>query len=71
MLKEMQQKMNIKVSTLMRISDTRWICRYRNCKVVKDNYEVILEILRDEIHNNSDMDVVQAIGMYTILIIIN
>lgn len=29
-------------------------------------YEVILEILRDEINNNNDMDVAQAIGILNI-----
>lgn len=59
----MQQKMNIKASNLMKISDTRWVCRYKNCQAVKNNYEVILEILRDEIDNNKDMDIAQAIGI--------
>lgn len=59
--------MNIKASNLMKISDTRWVCRYKNCQAVKNNYEVILEILRDEINNNNhDMNVAQAIGILNI-----
>lgn len=50
----MQQRMGIKASCIMRISDTRWICRYTNCKSVKENYEVILEILREEIETKND-----------------
>lgn len=51
----------------MKISDIRWVCRYKNCQAVKNNYEVILEILRDEINNNNDMDVAQAIGILNII----
>ncbi|KAE9522305.1 hypothetical protein AGLY_017296 [Aphis glycines] len=62
-LKDMQQIIGIKASTIMRISDTRWVCRYNNCKPVKDNYAAILKILIEEIYNNNDMDVAQAIGI--------
>lgn len=61
----MQQIMGIKASTIMRISDTRWVCKYNNCKSVKDNYAAILKILSEEIYNNNDMDVAQAIGKST------
>lgn len=59
----MQLKMDIKASSITRISDTRWVCRYKNFKAVKDNFEVILEVLREEIDANSNLDVVQAIGI--------
>ncbi|KAE9521548.1 hypothetical protein AGLY_018048 [Aphis glycines] len=62
-LKDMQQIIGIKALTIMRISDTRWVCRYNNCKPVKDNYAAILKILSEEIYNNNDMDVAQAIGI--------
>ncbi|XP_060847306.1 52 kDa repressor of the inhibitor of the protein kinase-like isoform X2 [Rhopalosiphum padi] len=62
-LKDMQLKMDIKASSITRISDTRWVCRYKNCKAVKDNFEVILEVLREEIDANSNLDVAQAIGI--------
>lgn len=45
----------------MRISDTRWVCRYNNCKSVKDNYAAILNMLSEEIDINNDMDIAQAI----------
>jgi len=35
------------------------------CKSVKDNYAAILKILSEEIYNNNDMDVAQAIGKST------
>ncbi|KAL4089356.1 hypothetical protein QTP88_024403 [Uroleucon formosanum] len=62
-LKDMQLKMDIKASSITRISDTRWVCRYKNCKAVKDNFEVILEVLREEIDADSNLDVAQAIGI--------
>lgn len=46
----------------MRISDTRWVCQIQNCEAVKNNFEVILEVLNNEIDLNNDMDVAQAIG---------
>ncbi|KAE9522780.1 hypothetical protein AGLY_016821 [Aphis glycines] len=62
-LKDMQLKMDIKASTITQISDTRWVCRYKNCKTVKDNFKVILEVLSEEIDANSNLDVAQAIGI--------
>lgn len=58
----MQQIMGIKSSTVMRISDIRWVYRFNNCKSVKDNYKAILKILIEEIDKNNDMDIAQAIG---------
>lgn len=59
----MQLKMDIKASTITQISDTRWVCKYTNCKTVKDNFEVILEVLSGEIDANSNLNVAQAIGI--------
>jgi hypothetical protein len=64
-LQDMQQILGIKASTIMRISNTRWVCRYNNCKSVEDNYIAILKILSEEIDVNNDMDVAQAIGKLT------
>ncbi|CAI6354560.1 unnamed protein product [Macrosiphum euphorbiae] len=62
-LKEMQNKLNIKATTLMAISDTRWVCRIQNCDAVYNNFEVLIEVLNDEVDLNKDMDVAQAIGL--------
>ena len=59
----MQLKMDIKAFSITQISDTHWVCRYKNCKAIKDNFEVILEVLREEIDANSNLDVTQAIGI--------
>lgn len=58
----MQNKLNIKAITLMAISDTRWVCRIQNCDAVYNNFEVLIEVLNDEVDLNKDMDVAQAIG---------
>jgi len=59
----MQNKLNIKATTLMAISDTRWVCRIQNCDAVYNNFEVLIEVLNDEVNLNKDMDVAQAIGL--------
>lgn len=59
----MQNKLNIKATTLMAISDTHWVCRIQNCDAVYNNFEVIIEVLNDEVDLNKDMDVAQAIGL--------
>lgn len=62
-LQEMQKHLNIKPCTLSQISDTRWICRYKNCKAVIDNYKSIINILKQEVEDNNDRDVSRAIGL--------
>lgn len=47
----------------MRVSDTRWICRFRNCQSIINNFEALIRILREEIDINNDKNVAQAIGM--------
>lgn len=69
-MKEMQSKLNIKATTLMSISDTRWVCRIQNCDAVFDNFEVIINVLNDEVYLNNDMDVAQAIGLLLITFLI-
>lgn len=45
------------------MSDTRWICRFRNCQSIINNFEALIQILREEIDINNDKNVAQAIGM--------
>ncbi|KAE9524453.1 hypothetical protein AGLY_015174, partial [Aphis glycines] len=61
-LKEMQNKLNIKATTLMAISDTCLECRIQNCDAVYNNFDVLIEVLNYEVDLNKDMDVAQAIG---------
>lgn len=65
----MQTKLQIKNKCFSRISDTRWSCRYKNCKMVIENYSAIIHVLQEEIDNNHDKDIAQAIGMYIIFIL--
>jgi len=44
------------------MSDTRWVCRYKNCETVITNFAAILQILHTFIEENSDTNVSQAIG---------
>jgi len=52
----------MKNKTMIYISDTRWVCRYKNCEAVITNFVAILQILHTEIEENSDRNVSQAIG---------
>lgn len=62
-LQEMQKHLNIKLCTLSQISDTRLICRYKNCKAVIDNYKLIVNVLKKEVEDNNDRDVSRTIGL--------
>lgn len=44
------------------MSDTRWVCRYKNCETVITNFAAILQILLTEIGEKSDRNASQAIG---------
>lgn len=59
---EVQENLKIKKSTLMRVCDTRWICRFKNCESIINNFECIIQILQEEIVSDSDKNVSQAIG---------
>lgn len=56
--------MNIKKTSIIRLSDTRWNCRYRNCIAVISNYKAIIYTLTNEIENESDKDTNEALGKY-------
>ena len=47
----------------MKICDTRWICRYKNCEAIIYNYKAIVNALQKEVEDQYDKDVVQAIGI--------
>jgi len=48
--------------TLSAISDTRWVCRHKNCKAVIENFSSIVEVLNHEVEEDNDRDVSRAIG---------
>jgi len=47
----------------MRICDTRWICHYKNCEAIINNYKAIVAILQKEVEDQNDKHVAQAIGI--------
>lgn len=61
---EIQTKLGIKKLSITKISDTRWNCRYKNCESVIISYKAIIKALEEEIANESDRDVNEAIGKY-------
>lgn len=56
----MQKKLGLKIKTIGRISDTRWNCRYKNCDAILDCYQAIIYVLQEEIENDNDKDVNEA-----------
>lgn len=62
-LMDIQNNLGIKKKTLTRLSDTRWNCRYKNCEAVQKCYASIITLLKEEIENNNDRDVNEAIGI--------
>lgn len=62
MLVDLQNKLGIKRTQLCSISDTRWSCRYKNCKMVMEHYSSIIQILKYKIDSNTDKNVANAMG---------
>lgn len=65
---EMQNKLNLKKTKICQLSDTRWVCRYKSCEAVLNNFEAIICILTEEIETQESKDVAQAIGIIYLLI---
>lgn len=45
----------------MRVCDTRWVCRFKNCKAIIENYVAIVDTLKIEIEDQADKNVPQVI----------
>lgn len=61
-LNEVQSKLGLKKGNVLRICDTRWVCRYKNCESMIKNYSSILEFLKNEVEAQMDKDAIEAIG---------
>jgi len=59
----MQGNLELNKGNLLRICDTRCVCRYKNYIAMLKNYSSILNILNDEIEEQTDKDVVRALGI--------
>ncbi|KAL4149980.1 hypothetical protein QTP88_003831 [Uroleucon formosanum] len=53
----------LKKGSILRVCNTRWVCRFKNCEAMIRNYTAIIEYLSNEIEEQSDKDVVEAIGI--------
>lgn len=58
----MQNKLGLKNTKLEQLSDTRWVCRFKSCNALIQNYKSILMTLDDEILEQKSKDVAQVIG---------
>jgi hypothetical protein len=61
-LYDIQSKLGLKKGNMLRVCDTRWGCRYKNCEAMLNNFNAIVEYLENEIIEQSDKDIAQAIG---------
>lgn len=57
-----QNKLGLKITKLEKLSDTRWVCRYKSCNALIQNYVSVLIALDNEIVEQKSKDVAQAIG---------
>ncbi|KAL4104832.1 hypothetical protein QTP88_020108 [Uroleucon formosanum] len=62
-LGKIQLDLGLKKGSILRVCDTRWVCRFNNCEAMIRNYTAIIEYLSNEIEEQSDKDVVEAIGI--------
>lgn len=61
-LNEVQSKLGLKKGNVLRICDTRWVSRYKNCESMIKNYSSILDFLNNEVEAQMDKDAIEAIG---------
>lgn len=45
----MQNELRLKNKFIIHLSETRWVCRYKACDVVLNNFIAILQALSEEI----------------------
>jgi len=61
---EIQTHLGIQKLAISKLSYTRWNCRYRNCEAIKKSFKAIVLALEEEIEDESDRDVNEAIGKF-------
>lgn len=62
----MQKELGLTKITLSQLSDTRWVCRFKNCHALINNYDAVVNVLTNEIDAQESKDVAQAIGMWCV-----
>jgi len=60
---KIQLYLGLKKGSILRVCDTRWVCRFKNCEAMIRNYTAIIEYSSNEIEEQSVKDVVKAIGI--------
>lgn len=66
---EMQKELGLTKITLSQLSDTRWVCRFKSCDALINNYDAIANVLTNEIDEQESKDVAQAIGMFNFYVL--
>lgn len=61
-LKKNQESLSIKFGELHSLSETRWACRFENCRAIINNYEDIKTVLEDEASSRQSRSV-ESIGL--------
>lgn len=64
MLVNMQKQLEIKSIHIGCLSDTGWNCRFKNCEAILHNYKAIINILQEEIDNQTDRNANEALGKW-------
>jgi len=59
---DLQSKLGLKKGSMLRVYDTRWVSRYKNCEAMLINFNAIVEYFDHENNEKSDRDFAQAIG---------
>lgn len=62
-LVKIQLQLGLKKENILRVCNTRWVCRYKNCESMMKNYSAILNFLNNEVDVQANKDCVEAIGI--------
>ncbi|KAL4101261.1 hypothetical protein QTP88_021281 [Uroleucon formosanum] len=62
-LVKIQLQLGLKKGNILRVCDTRWVCRFKNCESMLKNYSAILNFLSNEVDIQAYKDVLEAIGI--------
>jgi len=67
----MPKELGLTKITLSQLSNTRWVCRFKSCDALINNYGDIVNVLTYEIDEQESKDVAQAIGMFNFTVFNN
>lgn len=55
-----QSQLRLRKGNVLRICDTRWVCRFKNCDLMINNYPAILKFLINEVEDQHYKDAVEV-----------